>query len=180
MNKVIEKWLEKIRNPKVLIAMGIAGILLIALSSFIPKNDSQKEKTETEFSADSYREALEKDIKELVYEITGDKKASVVVTLDGSLKYTYADTKEEIISDKSGNDSESSQNELKAGYVTVKTADGGEEALLVTAELPTVRGVAIVCEGGDNEILNEKIQNTVTAALDITKKRVNICGRNLQ
>jgi len=43
--------------------------------------------------------------------------------------------------------------------------------------MPQVRGVAIVCDGGDNQILNEKILNTVTAALNITSKRVYICGR---
>ena len=42
--------------------------------------------------------------------------------------------------------------------------------------MPEVRGVAIVCEGGDNEIIAEKIQNTVTAALNITSKRVSIAG----
>ena len=60
--------------------------------------------------------------------------------------------------------------------VTVKTADGGEQALLVTTEMPQVRGVAVVCEGGDDEIINEKITNAVTAALNITSKRVYIAG----
>ena len=60
----------------------------------------------------------------------------------------------------------------------MKTADGGEQALLITEQMPEIRGVAIVCEGGDNEIINEKIKNTVTAALNITSKRVYICGRN--
>ena len=55
-------------------------------------------------------------------------------------------------------------------------ADGGEQALLVTTEMPEVRGVAIVCEGGDSEAINEKIENAVTAALDITSKRVYIAG----
>ena len=50
--------------------------------------------------------------------------------------------------------------------------------MLVTVEMPEVRGVAIVCDGGDNEYIAEKIQNAVTAALDITSKRVYICGRN--
>ncbi len=55
-------------------------------------------------------------------------------------------------------------------------ADGGEQALLVTAEMPEVRGVAVVCRGGDDELINEKIKNAVTAALNITSKRVYIAG----
>ena len=62
------------------------------------------------------------------------------------------------------------------GRVLVTPADGGEQALLVTTEMPQVRGVAVVCEGGDDEIINEKITNAVTAALNITSKRVYIAG----
>ena len=70
----------------------------------------------------------------------------------------------------------STSSENKQSYITVKTADGGEQALLVTAEMPEVRGVAVVCRGGDDELINEKIKNAVTAALNITSKRVYIAG----
>ena len=50
----------------------------------------------------------------------------------------------------------------------------------MTAEMPEVRGVAIVCEGGDDEQINEKIKNAVTAALNITSKRVYIAGGKVQ
>ena len=43
-------------------------------------------------------------------------------------------------------------------------------------DMPEVRGVAIVGEGRDSEAINEKIENAVTAALDITSKRVYIAG----
>ena len=42
--------------------------------------------------------------------------------------------------------------------------------------MPEVRGVAVVCRGGDDELINEKIKNAVTAALNITSKRVYIAG----
>ena len=52
--------------------------------------------------------------------------------------------------------------------------------MLITEKMPEIRGVAIVCEGGDSEFIKEKITNSVTAALDITSKRVYICGRKKQ
>lgn len=179
MNDFLSKYTEKLRSPKVLIIAGIAGILLIFLSSFGGKSEPSKE-TESTFSAESYKESLEEDIKKTVTEITGSKNVSVVITLESDIRYSYADTKEELSSDKTETESKSFQNELKQGYITVKTADGGEQALLVAAEMPEIRGVAIVCEGGDNESSKEKIQNTVTAALNITSKRVYICGRKTQ
>lgn len=179
MNDFKEKALKIIKNPKFLMIAGITGIILIFISSFVGGDSKKEINTDgAAFSSEEYRLSLEEDIKRLVSEITGSKSVSVVVTLENSVSYSYADTREETSSDKKGDKTSTSDIELKEGYITVKTADGGEQALLVTEIMPEIRGVAIVCEGGDNEVINEKILNTVTAALDITKKRVYICGRN--
>ncbi|MBR7132942.1 MAG: hypothetical protein IKD04_05365 [Clostridia bacterium] len=178
MNRLLTKYISKLRSPKVLVIGGILGILLIFISS-LPFGEGQAAKAETanEFSTEQYRLSLQEEITEMVTQITGSKNVTVVITLESGIRYSYADTREEISSDKTEKEAQSSGSELKEGYITVKTADGGEQALLITAEMPEVRGVAIVCEGGDSEIISEKIQNTVTAALNITSKRVYICGR---
>lgn len=179
MNNILSKYTEKLKNPKVLIIIGIAGILLIFLSSFnSAKETSAKTNSFTEVSAEEYREELEKDIKQIVKGITGSNKITVVVTLESGMRYKYADTTEGASTDKTEDNVSSSSSELKQGYITVKTADGGEEALLVTTQMPEVRGVAIVCLGGDNETIAKKIENTVTAALNITSQRVHIAGGN--
>lgn len=178
MNKFIEKYIKYFKNPKTLIILGLAGILLIFLSSFsVSDKETQKTETDEELTAQEYKTMLEADIAEMVKDITGSRNASVVVTLESGVRYSYADTKEESSSEKNLDREISSDTEIKAGYITVKTEDGGEEALLITKLMPEIRGVAIVCEGGDIESVNEKISNAVTAALNITSKRVYICGR---
>lgn len=179
MNDTILKKLQKLRSPKILIFVGLLGILLIFLSTLGGDSPESKKKGDdtSVFTVDEYRERLEEDISSVVGDITGSSKVSVVITLESGIKYSYADTREEISADKTSDQSLTTENEIKEGYITVKNSDGSEEALLITAEMPQVRGVAIVCEGGDNEVINEKIQNTVTAALNITSKRVYICGR---
>ena len=179
MNEYINKYIEILKKPKSLIVIGIIGLVLVLLSSAIGTNNSKSENTQTaEISAEEYKLSLEKDIKKTVMDITGSKKVSVVITLESGIRYSYADTREEVSTEKQEKENRSSDNELKEGYVTVKNSDGGEEALLVTKEMPKVRGVAIVCDGGDNEYIAEKIQNAVMASLNITSKRVYICGRN--
>ena len=180
MNKLLLKYTEKIKNPKTLVIVGIVGILLIFLSNF---GNSQAETINTSsldmgISSEEYREKLEKDVKEIVKEITGSSNVTVVVTLESGMRYKYADVTEGASTDKSENNTVSSSSELKQGYITVKTADGGEQALLVTTQMPEIRGVAIVCIGGDNEVISQKIENTVTAALNITSHRVSIAGGN--
>ncbi len=178
MNDVLKKLAEKIKSPKILMIAGLSGMLLICLSSFIGGGSSQKTKTPSgeNLTAEEYRVQLEESIKGIVESITGSDNAKVVITLESGIRYSYADVNEGVSSDKTESDSKSTTSESKQTYITVKSADGGEQALLVTTEMPEVRGVAIVCEGGDNEQINEKIQNAVTAALNITSKRVYIAG----
>jgi len=157
--------------------VGCVGIAFVIISSLFSGSGTKVMKG-AEMTAEEYKAILEKDIKKTVEDITGSDNVSVIITLESSVRYSYADIREENITQKEGERDKTSDNELKEGYITVKTSDGGEEALIVSTEMPKVRGVAIVCDGGDNEFICEKIQNAVMAALDITSKRVYICGRN--
>lgn len=179
MNKILNDVFLKLKKPKMLVILGVAGMVLIFLSSFL--SGEKKESTPAilnEMDVEEYKENLENDIKDMVFYITGSKKISVIVTLDSGIKYSYADQIEEVSSDKTEGEEKSRETEYKTEYITVKTDEGGEKAILLRTEMPEIRGVAVVCEGGDDEVLREKIENTVTAALNITSKRVYICGRN--
>ncbi len=179
MNSLILKYKDKLKSPKVLVIIGIIGILLIFISSlFTEKEEVKTTELDIGISSTEYCEQLEQDIKKLVSKITGNKNVTVIVTLESGMRYKYADTKEGSVEDKSEDSTKLSSSETKQGYITVKTAEGGEEALLVTTEMPEIRGVAIVCLGGDNELIAQKIENTVTAALNITSQRVSIAGGN--
>lgn len=182
MNDVLNKLTEKIKNPKLLVAVGLVGIALICLSSFIGGGEKAEKSTRSadSITASEYRAELEESIGDIVKSITGSKSVNVVITLESGIKYSYADINEGVSADKTESNSKSTSSESKQTYITVKTADGGEQALLITTEMPEVRGVAIVCEGGDDEQINEKIQNAVTAALNITSKRVYIAGGKIQ
>ncbi len=177
MNDVIKKYVKILKNPKSLIIIGIIGIALIFLSSF--GNDTEKVKTPTDsFSVEAYKTALEKDIKKLVVGITGSRRVTVVITLESSMNYNYAEITESKNEEKNDQNSDEQKSEQKQEYITVKNADGSETAILISKQMPEIRGVAIVCQGGDNALLNEKIQNAVTSALNITSKRVFIAGGN--
>ncbi|MBQ4119134.1 MAG: hypothetical protein IJD45_01945 [Clostridia bacterium] len=179
MNSLISKYKDKLKSPKVLVIVGILGILLIFISSlFTEKEEVKATELDMGISSTEYREQLETDVKKIVSKITGNKNVTVIVTLESGMRYKYADIKEGSTEDKSEESTKLSSSESKQGYITVKTADGGEQALLVTTQMPEIRGVAIVCIGGDNELIAEKIENTVTAALNITSQRVSIAGGN--
>lgn len=176
MNDLIKNYIQKLKNPRVLIIIGAVGIALIFLSSIGGEEGGTQ--NFDDFSIEEYKESLEEDIERLVKSISGSRKVTVVITLESGVNYQYADVIEEADESKSETDKNSQKNEFHQNYITVKKSDGSEEAILISKQMPEIRGVAIVCPGGDNAALNKKIQNAVTSALNITSKRVYIAGGN--
>ncbi len=180
MNEYVSKYLKLLKRPKILMILGITGMILVLITSFGGSKKETESLPDNSVLVEEYKKCLEEDIKETVKAITGSKNISVIITLESGIKYSYADTREESLTEKQESQNKTSDSAFKDGYIIVRDADGGEKALLVTAEMPEVRGVSIVCDGGDNEYIFEKIQNVVTAALDIKSGKVYICGRNSQ
>ena len=178
MNEFICNIKKGVRSPKALIIIGICGILLIGLSSFFgaDKGEKEIEKIAINFDEEDYCESLESKVKEIVTDITGDRKPTVVVTLKSGIKYSYADSFKEDDESRTSENSEEINKSSSKTYITVKSSDGGEEPLVVTYMMPEIRGVAVICDGGDDTLINEKIKNAVTAAFNITSKRVFITG----
>ena len=94
------------------------------------------------------------------------------------VRYSYADDVKTDTDLTDGEKTKQSRKSSESFHITVKDSSGDEKALVVTENMPEVRGVAIICENGDDEYVKEKIENAVMAALDITSKRVYITGRN--
>ncbi len=179
MNEKISRIKNIIKNPKIIIILGIVGIVLIFISSLTGKSGNEKgvetkKKTDTE----TYKAEITENVKNIVKSITGDSSPTVVVTLESGVKYVYADAGEFDTVSTSGTGTNQESESSKRSYVTVKDSEGGENALVVTENMPEIRGVAVICKGGENEETAQIIKNAVTAALNITSKRVYISGGN--
>ncbi len=172
--KNFKKLAEKVKKPKFLVAAGILGIALLFLSSVLPA-DKKTDSAEKGISGEEYREQITKSVKQIVKSISGDSSPTVVVTLESGVRYTYADSGESDTVSTSGSAAKESRSS-KRSYVTVKDASGGEKALVITENMPEIRGVAVICRGGETEETAESIKNAVTAALNITSKRVFVSG----
>lgn len=178
MNETIKKTKELFKNPKLLIAFGVFGLILLIIPTFLgtSKKESGKSNSENTIKTEEYRKNLQEEVLKIVKSISGDKKATVVITLENSVKYSYADSLDTQSSNSCGTNTQNESSSSSKTYLTVRNDDGSETPLIVTEIMPEVRGVAIVCEGGDDAILAEKISNAVKAALNITSKRVYIVG----
>lgn len=154
-----------------LIVCGILGVFLLVVPEFIPE---KAEKAEV-ITADDYICRTEERLTALIGSIDGAGDCEVMVTLENGVEYVYA-TEEKSNSDReedsSDGDTRLTQRDDNESAAILIDTDNGHEGLLVTEIQPTVRGVVVVCEGGDNEAVRARILQAVTVALNISSKRV--------
>ena len=166
------------KGQKFLVVAGLAGMALILVSQFWPEQETVQEspdKTASSVTAEQYVEQTEKRLSELIGHIAGAGECQVMVTLENGVEYVYA-SEQKINSDRvedTGTDSSklSEKEDSEQSVIMVET-ENGKEGLLVTELQPTVRGVVVVCEGGGEEDVAQRIVSAVTTALNISSKRV--------
>lgn len=164
-----EKIEEKLRGKenrvrRVLIAVGAAGILMIGLSEWLP-SCRQKEVpgAPRTLTATQVETALEERITALVSEIDGVGSCRVMVTLEHGVQFVYAT--DQTLS-KAGDTSSGSEKTL------IVETDSGPVGLLVTELQPVVKGVVVVCAGGDDPAVCERVTAVISTAFDMVSRRV--------
>ncbi len=148
-----------------LMLLGVIGMVAIALSELIPQKKSVVKESTVTVSAAAVEQALEDRIAALVGQVAGVGRCRVMVTLENGSRYVYA-----------AEQSYSATDETYTGAdktLFVQT-DTGPIGLLVTEIQPTVKGVAVVCDGGDNESVREQVSQLVCAAFNISSGRVYV------
>ena len=171
---------DKKRN--IIVALGIAGIILIFASNFIPAEKSEPEDTVSQpiepLTVESYRKQLEEELSRIVSAIDGAGEVKIHITMDSTIEDVYV--LEKNVSEKSVNnsgeasvDSESEYKEENE-YVIIKSKDGSEQTVLQKQVMPKIRGVLVVCDGGGNSVTREKITKAVASVLNISSGKVYV------
>ncbi len=178
MEGKLKKFLSGLKSGKLIVILGIAGILLIFISSMFSAEDKKESpKAQAEVgSIAEYKEELQRDIEAVVKKITGSKNVKVVITLDTGFTYNYADEVRENTSNRQGENTTDTSTDSQNSFTIVKDSSGNEKALVENENLPQIRGVAVVYDGYETEAKNEKIKNALMATLSVTSKRIYISG----
>ena len=148
-----------IKNNKKLALMVIAGFMIIALifiselkfdTDFSGKNEIKKEMSTEEC-------------------IDGAGKTKVMITLSETTEYIYATNDKDTRKNNDASDDSATQND----YVIIEK-DNNDTGLLIKTIEPKVRGVAIVCEGGNKSMVQNQIYSAISAVLNISTSRISI------
>lgn len=176
MNKLFDnlsdKFSEKLKGKNrttILVVLGIVGMVFILLSNLFKPDEKKPASTIKNMSVNTneYQKEIEEQLVNILQEINGVGKVKVMVTIEGSTEYVYAEeynTKNDNTEDKT---SQSYQNK----YVIVDNGNT-KEALVKKILKPKVSGVIVVCEGGNSPIISEKIYQAVSAVLDIPTNKI--------
>lgn len=154
------------KRSKLILVCGCVGILLIFLSELLPENKAEHYyKNHSVSETIDEENELEKRIEKAVSQIKGAGRTEVTITLDSSDEYFYAKNSSE-------NYDESEEN--TEYELVIIEGQNGEEPLLIKTYKAKIRGVLIVCDGGNNPLVCEKIIDAVCALLNVPSNKVSV------
>ncbi len=162
--------LKKDKKILILVFIGFLGVFLIAISETNIDGSVDEEKKYTQnMNSYEYCDYLEKRVEDIVNSIEGAGEVRVMITLAETTEYVYAQNQNG--TKKSNKDSENSDN--KSNFVIIEK-DNNDSGLLIKTFEPKIRGVAVVCDGGDNPLVQQQIYSTVSAVLNVSTARISI------
>ena len=159
----IKKFLSsnnKINTYLMIAAIAIIALLLIGTDS--GGSGVQDNNTATISFDDEYRAKITDELVKTISQIKGVGKVSVMVTVESSYRYVYSE------------DIQKTTDSKKTETVILQN----KEALLQRIEAPAIGGVLVVCSGGDNPAVKEKVINAVSTVLDISSSKVYVTSSN--
>lgn len=155
---------KKNSKTKILVAAGIIGVLLILLSEIsLPSSKKETDVTKTDYT--SYVNELDDKLNNLISSIDGVGKCKVMITLKSTSESVYAKNTE-----NSQSESSASQN---SEYV-IYDGKEGDSPILIQENFPEIEGIAIVCSGGDNIAVRERVIQCVSSLFNISSNRISV------
>lgn len=149
-------------KSKLFMAAMIGGVsMVLILLSELGSEQKVSSLEEGVQSVITYQLQLESRLEELISQMNGAGKTTVMVTLETGEEAVYA------VDTRTG--------DMQTQKTHVLLDDG--TALKETVYLPQVCGVAILCEGGSNIQVTVRITEMVSALLDIPSNRICVAQR---
>ncbi len=164
----VQGWLGDKKKQRWLL-VAVAGVCLLTIPKLIPA--SKPSSTEPTQTTEAFVKQTEARLTDIVRSIEGAGDCRVLVTLANGVEYVYA-TEQKTNTDRQEDGSRLTERDDSESTAIVVDTDEGRKGLLVTEIQPTVRGVVVVCEGGDREEVRRRIIEAVTVAMDLSSKRV--------
>ena len=155
-------------TPRMRMALVIGGallgiFLLVFGGGFSAKESAEKSEETTQTVAEddllAYQSYLEERVRLICESVHGVGRASAIVSLESGFESIYA-------------------TEFKDDDETYVILGSGSSAtaLLLGHAAPTVCGIGVVCEGGDNPIVKNELISLLSATFHLSSNRIYVTG----
>lgn len=162
-----EKYKIFFRKYFIWICLVVLGVIFLLIS--MVSADSPAPVIEQDF-CQTYIDNLEKKLSNIVCEVAGVKKCSIMITLKSGIEYVYATDESANTNENAQGGDKKAQSEEKITIVTDKQI--GEQAVVVTEQYPQINGVAIICHAPNSPTLTLAVKNAASTALGIDPGKV--------
>ena len=175
VREIIEKTVDKLKRDRKTVFILSAAAVLAVVAAFggIGENgiknisDSKKDCTDTEKTEiESIEDALGQKISTLVSNMEGVGNVSVSVCIQSTGTVHYAQD----INEKKENGSIFKDSE----YIYTEGNAGQPDGLIVRIDAPVIRGVAVVCDGGESAVIKNEIKSLISSLYDIGSDRIYV------
>lgn len=147
-----------VRKNKWLILLCLLSLFFL-FSLFGSESDSA-EKTQSHPPLSEYSALLRSELEVTLSEMSGVGKCKVLITFSDDGERVYA-----LDEERNGTDSE------RYEYVLVSSRS---EGLILKIYTPCVRGVAVICEGGDSTRVKNDVTEVLSNTLGISADRISV------
>lgn len=179
-----EKWMDRLagltgklnkkKRTDLVVLLGVCGVLLLALPELLPQNQQKSTQTMAQSQTDNstYELQLEERLTSLLSQMEGVGRVQVMLTLETGETSVYAQTERTTASsNKTTEGQQTSQESFENDYVIVDGSDG-EQALVNRTELPQIRGVVILCDGGEDASISRRVTEAASVLLGVSTNRI--------
>jgi stage III sporulation protein AG len=151
INSLIVKYIKNLKGKWTICILALLGVALLFFGGRLGREDTVTTLDgEYQRSSEEYRATLEARIAEICRRVSGDPMPTVMITLDGGEEYVYARRED--------------------GSYIVSSGKG----ILICRMTPKVKGVAVVCQNGDEAQIKGRITELVCALLGIGANKVSV------
>ncbi len=164
INKIAGK-IKVDKKSLIIILIGLIGVILVIFSDLSSVSIDDNDEVNYDVQLSDCAETEEK-LKNIIENINGAGETVVYITYDCTSETIYAtDTDEKKSSDEI---------HTKKEYIVTDN----DMAIALKTVYPEVRGVAVVCRGGADPVVKEKIYSAVMALFGISMNRISISDMN--
>ncbi|MBR5826523.1 MAG: hypothetical protein IKY78_05505 [Clostridia bacterium] len=161
-NESVNKLLEKLKSDKkiaLIILVGFVGMILILFSP----DDNKIEKNSNDYDRVNFNsDNIQSEVESMIESIKGAGKTKVYITYESDSEHVYAMNVDE--------KSDGTELHYKSEYIITDDETG----LILKVIYPKVRGVAVICEGGGDPLVKEKIYSVISALFDISTNKISV------